>query len=228
MDSIAVGSLGLGILKKGSEFSIQQARQRLRTLQGRFPAYVASGGTDYINRSRDYDTVNPSESAPRGLIGSANKTIQLSQQDLNGACALSPRHDARLYEILAKKLDENVNIRIAVSPPPQGLGPGLAYSNMKALSEISDLLIGELATRRLSGTSRNDKAAQGAAVAAAKVVLRRNVQLAAFRSSEKPKWGNGEPYLLHSKVIVVDDSAFYIGSDNLYPSWPQEYGYIRR
>ncbi|MFC0850251.1 hypothetical protein ACFH04_42075 [Streptomyces noboritoensis] len=49
---------------------------------------------------------------------------------------------------------------------------------------------------------------------------------ATFRSSDSPKWADGHPYAQHHKLVSVDDSAFYIGSKNLYPSWLQDFGYM--
>lgn len=53
-----------------------------------------------------------------------------------------------------------------------------------------------------------------------------NLQLASFRSSDSRTWADGKPYALHHKLVSVDDSAFYIGSKNLYPAWLQDFGYI--
>ncbi|MFI0923753.1 hypothetical protein ACH4TP_07475 [Streptomyces sp. NPDC021012] len=36
----------------------------------------------------------------------------------------------------------------------------------------------------------------------------------------------GKPYAQHHKLVSVDDSAFSIGSKNLYPSWLQDFGYV--
>jgi hypothetical protein len=56
--------------------------------------------------------------------------------------------------------------------------------------------------------------------------MRANLQLASLRSSQDPKWADGATYALHTKLVSVDDSAFYIGSKNLYPAWIQDQGYI--
>lgn len=31
---------------------------------------------------------------------------------------------------------------------------------------------------------------------------------------------------MHTKLVSVDDTAFYIGSKNLYPAWIQDHGFI--
>jgi phosphatidylserine/phosphatidylglycerophosphate/cardiolipin synthase-like enzyme len=37
---------------------------------------------------------------------------------------------------------------------------------------------------------------------------------------------NGQPFSNHAKLVAVDDEAFYIGSQNLYPGRFQELGVI--
>ena len=37
---------------------------------------------------------------------------------------------------------------------------------------------------------------------------------------------NGQPFSNHAKLVAVDDEAFYIGSQNLYPGRLQELGVI--
>jgi phosphatidylserine/phosphatidylglycerophosphate/cardiolipin synthase-like enzyme len=39
-------------------------------------------------------------------------------------------------------------------------------------------------------------------------------------------WANGQPFSNHAKLVAVDDEAFYIGSQNLYPGRFQELGVI--
>ncbi|GAA3033458.1 hypothetical protein GCM10020000_08300 [Streptomyces olivoverticillatus] len=169
---------------------------------------------DNTNGDRDYDTVNPEESALRSLISSAGSHIEISQQDLNATCPPLPRYDVRIYDALAAKLAAGVKVRIVVSDPANrgAVGSG-GYSQIKSLSEISDVLRNRLA--QVTGDQQRAKAA-----------LCSNLQLATFRSSPSAKWADGHPYAQHHKLISVDGSAFYIGSKNLYPSWLQDFGYI--
>jgi hypothetical protein len=39
-------------------------------------------------------------------------------------------------------------------------------------------------------------------------------------------WANGQPFSNHAKLVAVDDEAFYIGSQNLYPGRLHELGVI--
>ncbi|MBB4893408.1 phosphatidylserine/phosphatidylglycerophosphate/cardiolipin synthase-like enzyme [Streptomyces olivoverticillatus] len=205
---IAVGGLGVGI--KDSDPS-SPFRPTLPTAPD---TKCVVGLHDNTNGDRDYDTVNPEESALRSLISSAGSHIEISQQDLNATCPPLPRYDVRIYDALAAKLAAGVKVRIVVSDPANrgAVGSG-GYSQIKSLSEISDVLRNRLA--QVTGDQQRAKAA-----------LCSNLQLATFRSSPSAKWADGHPYAQHHKLISVDGSAFYIGSKNLYPSWLQDFGYI--
>ncbi|MEV7468791.1 phospholipase D-like domain-containing protein [Streptomyces kronopolitis] len=205
---LAVGGLGVGI--KESDPS-----------SGYHPELPTAPDTkctvglhDNTNADRDYDTVNPEETALRSLIASAHSHVEISQQDMNATCPPLPRYDIRTYDTLAAKLAAGVKVRIVVSDPANrgAVGSG-GYSQIKSLDEISDTLRKRLVAR----TGDNEKASRA---------MCSNLQLASFRSSDSPTWADGKPYALHHKLVSVDDSAFYIGSKNLYPAWLQDFGYI--
>ncbi|MFI1970783.1 phospholipase D-like domain-containing protein [Streptomyces cinnamoneus] len=205
---IAVGGLGVGIKDVDPASSF---RPQLPTAPD---TRCVVGLPDKTNADRDYDTVNPEESALRALVASAGKHIEISQQDLNATCPPIARYDVRLYDLLAAKIAAGVKVRIVVSDPANRgtVGSG-GYSQIKSLSEISDALRGRLAL--VTGDQQKARAAMCS-----------NLQLASFRSSANANWADGHAYPLHHKLVSVDDSAFYIGSKNLYPSWLQDFGYI--
>ncbi|MBO1417834.1 phospholipase D-like domain-containing protein, partial [Streptomyces sp. FH025] len=203
---LAVGGLGVGIKDRDPSSRYRPA-----------PAEATCGPVslhDNTNGDRDYETVNPEENALRALVASATDHIEISQQDLNGTCPPMPRYDARLYDALAGKLAAGVKVRIVVSDPANRgtVGSG-GYSQIKSLSEISDVLKARLTA--LTG----DRAKAGAALCG-------NLQLATFRAAPTATWADGHPYALHHKLVSVDGSAFYIGSKNLYPAWLQDFGYV--
>ncbi|MFF7358677.1 MULTISPECIES: phospholipase D-like domain-containing protein [Streptomyces] len=205
---VAVGGLGVGV--KDSDPS-STWRPSLPDTAG---TRCAVGLHDNTNGDRDYDTVNPEESALRSLISSATEHIEISQQDLNATCPPLPRYDTRVYDALAAKLAAGVKVRIVVSDPANrgAVGSG-GYSQIKSLSEISDVL-----RSRLAKVTGDEQGARDA--------LCGNLQLAPLRGSASEKWSDGHPYAQHHKLIAVDGSAFYIGSKNLYPAWLQDFGYI--
>ncbi|MCX5206239.1 phospholipase D-like domain-containing protein [Streptomyces sp. NBC_00237] len=205
---IAVGGLGVGIKDNDPASGYRP------TLPTAADTKCVVGLHDNTNADRDYDTVNPEESALRALVASARDHIEISQQDLNATCPPLPRYDIRLYDALAAKMAAGVKVRIVVSDPANrgAVGSG-GYSQIKSLNEISDTLRDRLA--RLTG----DKTA-------ARTAMCSTLQLATFRSSAGATWADGHPYAQHHKLVAVDDAAFYIGSKNLYPSWLQDFGYV--
>ncbi|MET9961406.1 phospholipase D-like domain-containing protein [Streptomyces sp. NPDC006326] len=205
---IAVGGLGVGIRRSDPASSFRP------TLPSAPDTKCVVGLHDNTNADRDYDTVNPEESALRALISSANRHIEISQQDLNATCPPLPRYDIRVYDALAAKLAAGVKVRIVVSDPANrgAVGSG-GYSQIKSLSEVSDTLRDRIAL--VTGDPGKARAAMCS-----------NLQLATFRSAQSPRWADGHPYAQHHKLVSVDDSAFYIGSKNLYPAWLQDFGYI--
>ena len=50
--------------------------------------------------------------------------------------------------------------------------------------------------------------------------------LASFRFGPDDSWPGSKTIANHSKLWMVDDRVFYIGSDNMYPVNLQEFGYI--
>ncbi|MET9402467.1 phospholipase [Kitasatospora sp. NPDC002965] len=207
---IAVGGLGVGI-KAADPASGYRPGPVVGAADAKCSPFSLHDNT---NADRDYETVNPEENALRALVGSARRHIEISQQDVNGTCPPLPRYDTRLYDLLAAKLAAGVKVRIVVSDPANrgAVGSG-GYSQIKSLAEISDVLRARLAT--LTGDRTKATAA-----------LCGNLQLAAFRAAPTATWADGHPYALHHKLVAVDDSAFYIGSKNLYPAWLQDFGYV--
>ncbi|MCX4545599.1 phospholipase D-like domain-containing protein [Streptomyces sp. NBC_01565] len=206
--ALAVGGLGVGIMRNDPASAFRPV------LPAAPDTKCVVGLHDNTNADRDYDTVNPEESALRALISSATGHIEISQQDMNATCPPLPRYDIRVYDALAAKMAAGVKVRIVVSDPENrgAVGSG-GYSQIKSLAEISDTLRDRLAL--VTG----DKGS-------ARTTMCSNLQLATFRSSSAPKWADGHPYAQHHKLISVDDSAFYIGSKNLYPAWLQDFGYV--
>jgi phosphatidylserine/phosphatidylglycerophosphate/cardiolipin synthase-like enzyme len=47
-----------------------------------------------------------------------------------------------------------------------------------------------------------------------------------MRPAASPTWASGMPYANHSKVVIVDDQAHYVGSQNLYDADLAEFGVI--
>lgn len=165
---------------------------------------------DYTNRSASYERSNPGEPALRELIASATDSITLTQQDLIGICSakIPPKWDVRVFDALADRIAHGVTVRVVVSSPGKW-----DYSNGGTLADISAYLLSRV-QRIVPGESGKKLFCERAAVAPIRV----------NESSET--WPNGKPIGNHTKVVAVDKAAFYVGSENLYPAWLQEYGVI--
>ncbi|MFH7597200.1 phospholipase [Streptomyces racemochromogenes] len=206
--ALAVGGLGVGIRQNDPASAFRPVLPKASDTT------CGVGVHDYTNADRDYDTVNPEESALRALVASATSHVEISQQDVHATCPPLPRYDVRLYDTLAAKLAAGVKVRIVVSDPANrgAVGSG-GYSQIKSLGEVSDALRGRLTA--LTGDENRSKTA-----------MCQNLQLATARAADAPTWADGKPYAQHHKLVSVDDAAFYIGSKNLYPSWLQDFGYV--
>jgi phosphatidylserine/phosphatidylglycerophosphate/cardiolipin synthase-like enzyme len=148
------------------------------------------------------------------VLGAATKSVRMLMQDLPFAVAgvdLSwPEHalDA-LVGLLAKGGDvylvlSNVN----------AAGPVGTYSMMVPIEAVATKMRDKLQKRMpLADAALND-------------LLCRHLHLAPLRFGPDATWPDDKPIGMHTKFWMVDNRAFYIGSENLYPSELQEFGYI--
>lgn len=57
-------------------------------------------------------------------------------------------------------------------------------------------------------------------------LLCEKLHVAGLRLADADRWASGKVFSNHSKFLMVDEKAFYIGSQNLYVSDLAEFGYI--
>jgi phosphatidylserine/phosphatidylglycerophosphate/cardiolipin synthase-like enzyme len=169
------------------------------------------------------------------MVATATSSIVFSQQDLYGWCAdialggvitaRQPLADLRLLDQVAGKMIRGVKVRIVISTP----GNEDSYSTMKNMAQLSDLIRKRIAWQL------------GGDAAKAEQVMVHTLQYASLRSSAQPRWLGDLPlssgidcndpkvactYAQHTKLIVVDDRVFYLGSKNAYPAFLQDDGYF--
>lgn len=157
--------------------------------------------------NRGYLRQNPDLLALWTLIETANESVYISAQQLNSfVCS----EDDELFDILAKKLFDDVKVRIVVTGHDAA---DYTQSDQVWLPEIIEPLLG----RQVPGETEELSAEQ----------LCANLQLAPLRHQfGSHTWSNGEAVRNHAKVVMVDEAAFYIGSRNLYLAELQEFGYM--
>ena len=201
-------------------------------LAGLPPAPQASGGIPILAVGRlgagvTKDFANQSELARDLMLGAARNNILIVQQDLGfnmgrGDTLFPESTIDRLVDFLRREEGE---INIVLSNEGAVGNSGSAYSNDIPLERVARTLRDALQRR----FERNDplmryEVRRGPDPVNA--ILCERITLAPFRFGPDAKWPGGRPIANHSKLWMVDDRAFYIGSDNMYPVNLQEYGYI--
>ena len=233
---MVVGKLGVGIgipnepVRQATEFT----RPPVNGNEGCFkPSEKAVGKpagdvvNDNDNAGREYEYRNPGEDALRALILSAKASIFISQQDLlsclpkRGTLVTDVKFDERLFAALAIKILDGVHVRIVLSAGKGGASDG--YGNGWSLNDVAAVLkemVAKELQARLHGLSNPFASAD------ARAAICKEVGLAHIRSIPAASWPNGKDFANHAKLVAVDNQAFYIGSENLYPSHLQELGFI--
>lgn len=208
-------------------------------------AKIASelGGVWQVNNGGSYSIRNPIDEGVRALLASAKKSILVAQQDffamvgkqlktiapcLTDRAGLVDLIDLRLVNVLADKILEGVQVRIVLSQPygESNIGESIigGYSNMESMGMFGDVL----AERVRARSARFSATATLMTDVEARTMLCERLEYAGLRITENwdhwPKTGNLNR--LHSKVYLVDEAAYLIGSRNAYPSNLQQFGYI--
>lgn len=164
-----------------------------------------------LNGDAAWDGNNPSDTALRALVAAAQRKVVIAQQDLIFPCAIDPSYDVRLVDALVGKVAAGVPVTVVVSNEGAAVNLFEQYGGSPRVTR--DLLM-----RRLTKLVGSPERAAELACA--------NLVVAPFRFSDAATWPNGAVPGHHAKVIAVDDAAFYVGSQNAYPSQQQEFGWI--
>jgi phosphatidylserine/phosphatidylglycerophosphate/cardiolipin synthase-like enzyme len=158
---------------------------------------------------------NPSDTALVTLMNQARSSIRISQQDIGSFKILGNGTLPQAYmDAWIMAAARGVTVDVVVSNPGSFGGKGTtdadSYSNGWALSDLSTGLM-----RRADQIMRGHDAE-----------MCQRVHFSTVRSSTAATWPNGRPLANHAKVVIVDDQAFYVGSQNLYDADLAEYGVI--
>ncbi|MGI9186778.1 MAG: hypothetical protein ACR2J9_04545, partial [Gaiellales bacterium] len=164
-----------------------------------------------MNGDPKWDGDNPSDTALRALVASAQKRVVIGQQEAIFSCAVDPSYDVRLFDALARKVVDGIPVTIVVSNENGAISTFEGYSS----NPPSTLAVMRKRVRKLVGSD-----------AAATKAICSSLTVARFRYSNAETWPSGNEPALHGKVVAVDDAAFYVGSQNAYPNQLQEFGYI--
>jgi hypothetical protein len=150
------------------------------------------------------------------LLGAARKTIRMVQQDV--AFSLSevnlerswPQAPLeRMVDLILRGGDVYIILSHLDAASPVG-----TYSNGVPIEKVAHH-IADIARARskLPQSELDDQ-------------LCAHLHLAPLQFGPNPAWPDGKPFGVHAKFWMIDDRAFYIGSENLYPADLQEFGYV--
>ena len=151
------------------------------------------------------------------MLGAATRSIFMVQQDVafalaDGAVGRS-WPDAALEAVADLIAKKNGDAWIVLSNPG-ARGPIGDYSNDVSLDDVAQKIKDVVGER--SGLKDPDLSS----------LLCRRLHLAPLRFGPDAMWPDKQPIGTHAKFWLVDNRAFYIGSENLYPTDLQEFGYI--
>ncbi len=156
-----------------------------------------------------------SDDAIVAMVDAAQSSLKLSLQDIGPVGDLPwPEPYVRA---LASAVGRGVAIDVIVTnlnARPDGLTAGSAsYSNGWTPADL---------VQHVADYATAHPDVIGPHVTAAMCKLR----VAGLRQGPDDTWPDGSSFANHAKLAIVDDAAFYLGSQNWYPANLVEYGYI--
>lgn len=160
---------------------------------------------------------NPADTALVAMMDMAKNggSIKISQQDIGSyKLAGGGTLPEAFLDAFTRAARRGVNVDIVVSND-EAYGGGTndkddAYFNDWSLDDLWNGLV-RRADQQWPGNTAN---------------LCKHVHFARMRASSSPTWASGMPYANHAKVVIVDDQAHYVGSQNLYEADLAEFGVI--
>ena len=160
---------------------------------------------------------NAADEALVALIDAAQHSLRLSQQDIGGLVHDWPEPTVRA---LVSAVVRGVSVQLVISNkdayPDRLTGGSAAYSNGWTPADV----IAELAAYAQTHTELVPAGMDAATELCARF------SVASLRLGGDDQWPDGAKFANHAKLVLADDTAFYIGSQNLYPANLAEYGYI--
>lgn len=175
------------------------------------------------------DFGNYSELARNLMFSAARKSIRIVQQDLGFRLGRSdilfPESDFERFADFLQKGDGE--IFIVLSNDGSIGNAGFPYHNEVPIVALARRLRDVLARRFEKKNERGMvDLSPRKGPDPVNALLCSRVHIAPFRFGPDETWPGGKTIANHSKLWMVDDRVFYIGSDNMYPVNLQEFGYI--
>ena len=173
------------------------------------------------------DFANQSDLARDLMLGAAKHTIRIAQQDIGFTFGRSDLlfPESNLERLVTFLMRDGGNVYIVLSNDGSKGPDGGNYYNDVSLAALARHLR-EMVQGRLEAKDPHLRYAIRTGPDSANALLCEHVHLAPFRFGPDDKWPDHATFATHMKLWMIDDRAFYIGSDNMYPVNLQEYGYI--
>lgn len=184
----------------------------------------------YGSLHKNVHCANPSDSAIAAMLCSAKQSIKMSLQDLGpiavplptGAVSIPGGAWPQEYmRALGKAIFERgVNVYISLSPPnsiPADLSPLDAnYGNGWTCEDVASEIV---KCMKKGGNSENQDVLRD--------LIKLNLHVSYMRATcGTHDWEKNGKVANHSKIFIVDDICYYIGSQNLYIADLAEWGII--
>jgi phosphatidylserine/phosphatidylglycerophosphate/cardiolipin synthase-like enzyme len=148
------------------------------------------------------------------MLGAAAKTVRILTQDVPFAVAgVDLSWPERALDALARLLAAGGDVYMILSNPGAA-GPIGTYSMQVPLETVAMKMRDKLREH----ATLND--------AALTDLLCQRFHLAPLRFGPDATWPDDKPIGTHAKFWMIDERAFHIGAENLYPTELQEFGYI--
>ena len=183
------------------------------------PASPARGGVAMLAVARLGTGIAP-DFADQSLVarylmfGAARKTVRILTQDIAFAVAgMDLSWPDRALDALARLIAEDGDVYMILSNPGAS-GPIGTYSMLVPLEAVA----AKMREKLREHTTLDDEALVDR--------LCRRFHLAPLRIGPDATWPDNKPIGTHAKFWMVDERAFHIGAENLYPTELQEFGYI--
>jgi phosphatidylserine/phosphatidylglycerophosphate/cardiolipin synthase-like enzyme len=167
-----------------------------------------------------------SDDAILAMINSAKTTIRLSQQDLGpihkAGVSLGAWPETTMLALVSA-MDRGVDVSLTLSNT--GAVPGTINAIEATFNTYDNGWTPEAVAEEFQTLAEKHPEAHPhhhdvTSLLCSKFTLMR------LRSSNADKWKDGRTLANHAKVIVVDDRAFYVGSQNMYVANLAEFGAI--
>lgn len=191
----------------------------------------ATGGVEIMGIGRlgagiTDDFANQSELARDLMFGAARKTIRVSQQDLGFRLGRSDTlfPESALDEMI-DLMERGGDVYVVLSNPGSIGNGGSPYYNDVPLQALARRLKDNV-QRRIDTADPLARYAVRTGPDPVNALLCSRFHLAPFRFGPDDFWPGNKTIANHSKLWIVDDLVFYIGSDNMYPVNLQEFGCI--